>query len=56
MAARTVNLYKYVPTDDGWKYFKVAFHRGNVVVFGQAETIDRAIRDQTHDRSDAGYE
>ena len=29
MAARAVNLYKYVPTDDGWKYFKAAFHNNN---------------------------
>jgi integrase len=29
LAARTVNLYKYVHTADGWRYFKAAFHSNN---------------------------
>jgi integrase len=29
LAATSVNLYKYVPTNGGWKYFKAVFHNNN---------------------------
>jgi len=29
LASRTVALYKYVPSESGWKYLKAAFHNNN---------------------------